>query len=63
MSHYVYPALHALFIWWFSTGVVIYLDGLPRRTFRWTMLGSSVLLAVSLTGLAVSGEPMPAPSR
>ena len=56
MSHYVYPALHALFIWWFSTGVVIYLDGLPRRTFRWTMLGSSVLLAVSLTGLAVSGD-------
>ena len=56
MSHYVYPALHALFIWWFSTGVVIYLDGLPRRTFRWTMLGSTVLLVVSLLGLAASSD-------
>ena len=23
-------------MWWFSTGVILYLDGLPRRTFRWT---------------------------
>ena len=56
MAHYVYPALHALFIWWFSTGLVIYLDGLPRRTFRWTMLGSTVLLVVSLLGLAASSD-------
>ncbi len=56
MSHYVYPALHALFIWWFSTGLVIYLDGLPRRTFKWTMLGATVLLALSLAGLAFSGD-------
>jgi putative photosynthetic complex assembly protein 2 len=56
MSQYVYPALHALFIWWFATGLVIYLDGLPRRTFRWTMLGSTVLLALSLLGLAVCAD-------
>ena len=55
MSQFAYPALHALFIWWFSTGVVIYLDGLPRRTFRWTMLGASVLLGVAIVGLATSG--------
>ncbi len=58
MSQYVYPALHALFIWWFSTGLVIYLDGLPRWTFRWTMLGSTVLLAASLVGLASSASDM-----
>ena len=56
MSHYVYPALHALFIWWFATGLVIYLDGLPRWTFRWTMLGSTVLLALSLLGLAAGAD-------
>ena len=56
MSHYVYPALHALFIWWFGTGLVIYLDGLPRWTFRWTMLGSTVLLALSLLGLAAGAD-------
>ena len=58
MSHYVYPALHALFIWWFSTGLVIYLDGLPRRTFRYTMLGSTLLLGLSLVGLVISADDM-----
>ncbi|CAH2601021.1 conserved membrane protein of unknown function [Rhodovastum atsumiense] len=51
MSQYLSPALHALFVWWFSTGVVIYLDGLPRRTHRWTMLGSTLVLAFSLYGV------------
>ena len=54
MSEYVYPAAFALFIWWFSTGVIIYLDGLPRRTFRWSMLGATAVLGASLYGLAVS---------
>ena len=52
MYEYGYPILFALFVWWFSTGVILYLDGLPRRTFRWSMLGATVLLAVSLYGLA-----------
>jgi putative photosynthetic complex assembly protein 2 len=54
MSQYVLPALHSLFIWWFSTGVVLYLDGLPQRTFRWTMLGATVVLAIALAGLSLS---------
>jgi putative photosynthetic complex assembly protein 2 len=54
MGQYVFPALYALFVWWFSTGVIIYLDGLPRRTFRWSMLGATVVLAVSVWGLARS---------
>ena len=37
------PVLYALFVWWFSTGLILYLDGLPRRTFRWSMLGATVL--------------------
>ncbi len=48
----VLPSLYALFVWWFSTGVVLYLDGLPRHTFRWTMLGATVLLVVALFGHA-----------
>jgi putative photosynthetic complex assembly protein 2 len=54
MAQYGLPALYALFVWWFSTGVIIYLDGLPRRTFRWSMLGATVVLAFSIYGLAVS---------
>ncbi len=55
MSLYVFPALFALFVWWFSTGIIMYLDGLPRRTFRWSMLGATVLLAASLWGLHATG--------
>ncbi len=54
MHLYVWPAIFALFVWWFSTGLIMYLDGLPRRTFRWSMLGATVLLAASLWGLAAS---------
>ena len=54
MSEYAFPALYALLVWWFSTGVIIYLDGLPQRTFRWSMLGATALLAASLWGLAAT---------
>jgi putative photosynthetic complex assembly protein 2 len=52
MAQYGLPALYALFVWWFSTGIVIYLDGLPRRTFRWSMLGATSVLVLSIYGLA-----------
>ncbi len=54
MSTLILPAAFALLAWWAGTGLVLYLDGLPRRTFPWTM-GASVLLAVAaLYGLAAS---------
>jgi putative photosynthetic complex assembly protein 2 len=42
----------ALFVWYFSTGVILYLDGLPVRTFRWSMLGITAINVASLFGLA-----------
>ena len=30
MSQYLFPALHGLLIWWFSTGLILFLDGLPN---------------------------------
>jgi len=61
MSAYTTPVLYTLFIWWFSTGIILYLDGLPRRTFRWSLLGASFVLAVALYGLAASSaEASPA---
>ncbi|QYU67220.1 DUF3623 domain-containing protein [Leptolyngbya sp. 15MV] len=50
-------ALFTLFLWWFSTGLIIYLDGLRRETFGWTMLGATTLLLAALFGLhALSRE-------
>ena len=48
MILYGYPTLFALFVWWFSTGAIMYLDGLPRRTFKWSILGASMLALLSL---------------
>jgi putative photosynthetic complex assembly protein 2 len=52
MLSYAAPIGYALFLWWFSTGIILYLDGLPKRTFRWSMLGATVLLGISLFYLA-----------
>jgi putative photosynthetic complex assembly protein 2 len=42
----------AIFIWWFSTGLVLLLDNLPRTTFRWSLLLSSGVALAALVGLA-----------
>jgi putative photosynthetic complex assembly protein 2 len=47
------PALFTLLVWWSSTGLIIYLDGLRRETFGWTMLGATTLLLAGLFGLHV----------
>lgn len=62
MSDYGFPLLYALGLWWFSTGVVLYLDNLPRRTFRWTMLGAVAVMTLATFGLAVTSmsESVPA---
>ena len=56
MIQYGLPALHGLLIWWFSTGLILFLDGLPKRTFRWSMLAATALLIASLYGLCTSAS-------
>ena len=46
MTAYIGPALFALFVWWASTVAIIYLDNLPRSTFKWSMLGATIVFAV-----------------
>jgi putative photosynthetic complex assembly protein 2 len=50
------PVLFALFTWWFATGAIIYLDGLPMRTFKWSMLGATAVLLAGFYGLWVSSS-------
>lgn len=45
------PILTAILLWWFSTGVILYLDMLPPRTFRWSMGGATLLMAAAVYGL------------
>ncbi len=51
---YAWPLLFSIFLWWFSTGVILHLVGLPRSTFRWTLLGATLLAALGFAGLRAS---------
>lgn len=54
MESYAAPILVTLFVWWASTGAILYLDKLPRRTFGWSMAGATALMGLALWGLAVT---------
>ena len=54
MATFVLPLAFTIFAWWFSTGLILYLDGLPRHTFKWTFAGASVLCALGIVGIAAS---------
>ncbi len=54
MHEFALAAAAAIALWWISTGAIIYLDGLPPTTFRWSMLGGSLLALAALWGLVAS---------
>ena len=56
MITYVLPVLFVLFIWWFSTGAVIYLNNLPKYTYKWSFLGATFVLVASIFGLTVTSQ-------
>jgi putative photosynthetic complex assembly protein 2 len=51
MSDLALPILYTLFAWWFSTGVILYLDGLHPRTFPLTLQAATVVLGAALYAL------------
>lgn len=61
MADFVVPAAVAVFTWWFTTGVILYLDRLPQATFGCSLLVATVLALVGFAGLAAtSSETTPA---
>lgn len=51
MNDVALPILYTLFAWWFSTGVILYLDGLHPRTFPLTLQAATVVLGAALYAL------------
>ena len=51
MSELALAALFAVFIWWFSTGIVLLLNRMPRSAIRWSLMLSSLLGVAALAGL------------
>jgi putative photosynthetic complex assembly protein 2 len=54
MSDYAAPIFATLLLWWASTGVILYLDGLSRRTFGWSVAGATGLFLIALWGIAAT---------
>jgi putative photosynthetic complex assembly protein 2 len=52
MAEPALAALFAVFIWWFSTGLVLLLDRLPRSGLRWGSWLSSLLAVAAFFALA-----------
>jgi putative photosynthetic complex assembly protein 2 len=58
MSEFAVPAGYAALVWWFTTGIILYLDGLPQRTFRWSMGAATVLAGIAAYVLHTSSTDM-----
>jgi putative photosynthetic complex assembly protein 2 len=46
--------LYTVFLWWFSTGAILWLDRRPKTTFRWSLTIGSILGLAAVYGLASS---------
>lgn len=62
MSAYAAPIFATLLLWWASTGVILYLDGLSRRTFGWSLAGATGLFLVALWGMSTTSAETSAAS-
>jgi putative photosynthetic complex assembly protein 2 len=51
---YALAVTFALFLWWFSTGAVLYAVGLPKRARGWSVAALSGVALLSLVGISVS---------
>jgi putative photosynthetic complex assembly protein 2 len=52
----IWPFAFTLAVWWVSTGVILFLDRLPRHTFKWTMAAATVLCLLAFAGLAETSQ-------
>ena len=48
MGDFGLPALFAVLVWWFTTGIILFLDGLPNHTFRWSMTATTAVLVAAV---------------
>jgi len=56
MDQLLLPALYALFVWWFSTGLVLYLVNLPPRSHRWILAGATAVAAAGFVMLEAAAD-------
>ena len=52
------PAAYALLLWWFTTGLILFLDGRPQTTFRLSMAVATAILLPTLYVLRSSAADL-----
>lgn len=53
MSDLLLPLAFALVAWWLGTAIVLFLNHLPRASYRWSMIAATVVMITCLVGLAI----------
>jgi len=56
MYFWISPLIFTIFVWWFSTGLILKLNGLPRRSFKAIFALSLVFLVLAFWGLEISSQ-------
>lgn len=56
MADHGLALLTVVLAWWFSTGAILYLGSLNRRTFPWSMIVATVGLAAAIIALFTSAQ-------
>jgi putative photosynthetic complex assembly protein 2 len=54
MSDFGAPSLYAIIVWWSTTGIILFLDGLPCASFRWSMAAATIVLLAAAHALHLS---------
>jgi len=50
------PIAFAIVVWWLGTGVILYLDGLARSTFRRSLIWTTAIACISVVGIIITKE-------
>jgi putative photosynthetic complex assembly protein 2 len=56
MKSALLPFLFTIFVWWFSTGFILWLDRLSPKYFKWIMVINTAILAAAFIGLNMSSQ-------
>ena len=56
MTLYALPSLFALFVWWFSTGAIFFLDTRPAHTFRWSFAAVTLVAIGAVWGVMATSR-------
>jgi putative photosynthetic complex assembly protein 2 len=46
--------LYTVFLWWFSTGAILWLDRRPSKTYRWSLIAGTAIAVAAIYGLVSS---------